>query len=184
MSAEIPTLEPTEINAGDTATWSRTLADHPASAGWALSYVLINATAKISISSTAGGDDHLVLVAASATAGWTAGVYDWRARVTKSGEVYTVGQGRITVLPSLSASTADLRSHARKTLDAIESVIEGRASQDVLEYQIAGRSLKRIPVADLLVLRDRYRSEVAREDAANNAARGLPDRRRVFVRFA
>jgi hypothetical protein len=184
MAADIPTAEPLSARAGDTWRWTRALADYPASDGWALSYVLINAGAKVTISASSDGDDHAVTVAAAATANYAAGAYEWVARVSKSGEVYTVGTGRITVLPSLSASTADLRTHARKTLEAIEAVIEGRASQDVLEYQIAGRSLKRIPVADLLMLRDRYRAEVAREDAANRVALGLPDRRRVFVRFA
>jgi len=38
-------------------------------------------------------------------------------------------------------------------------------------------------VDDLLALRDKYRAEVLREDAAAAVAAGLPDRRRVFVRF-
>lgn len=181
--ADIPTTEPLQLRAGDTWQWTRSLADYPASDGWSLAYVLINATAKISILASASGDDHAVTVAAATTAGYTAGAYDWVARASKSGQVFTVGSGRIAILPSLAASTADLRTHARKVLEAIEAVLEGRASQDVLEYQIAGRSLKRIPVADLLMLRDRYRAEVAREDAANRVALGLPDRRRVFVRF-
>lgn len=181
--ADIPTTEPLELRAGDTWQWTRSLADYPASAGWSLAYVFINAAAKISISASASGDDHAVTVAAATTANYAAGNYDWIARASKSGQVFTVGAGRITILPSLAASTADLRTHARKVLEAIEAVLEGRASQDVLEYQIAGRSLKRIPLADLLTLRDRYRAEVAREDAANRVALGLPDRRRVFVRF-
>lgn len=183
MAAEIPTNEPLEVRAGDTWKWTRSLPDYPASEGWSLSYVLINAAAKIALTASASGDSHAVTVSAAASSSHFSGVYDWIARVSKAGEVYTVGSGRITVLPSLVASTADLRTHARKTLEAIEAVIEGRATQDVLEYQIAGRSLKRIPVNDLLVLRDRYRAEVAREDAANRVANGLPDRRRVFVRF-
>jgi hypothetical protein len=181
--ADIPTLEPSSVNAGDTWRWTRSLADYPASAGWALSYTLINASAKITISASASGDDHAVTVAAATTAGYAAGTYDWRARVSKDGEVYTVGEGRITVRNAFAASTFDARSHARKTLDAIEAVIEGRASSAVAEYTIAGRSLKHIPVADLLALRDKYRAEVLREDAAAAVAAGLPDRRRVFVRF-
>jgi hypothetical protein len=122
-------------------------------------------------------------VAAATTAGYAAGTYDWRARVSKAGEVYTVGEGRLTVRNAFSAATFDARTHARKTLDAIEAVIEGRASSSTAEYTIAGRSLKHIPVADLLALRDKYRAEVLHEDAAAAVAAGLPDRRRVFVRF-
>lgn len=180
---DIPTAEPSSVAAGDTVTWRRTLDDYPASAGWALGYVLINGTAKVTISSTASGDDHLVSVAASTTTGWTAGTYAWRARVTKGAEVYTVGEGRMTVRPSFGASTFDARTHARKTLEAVEAVIEGRASSAVLEYEIAGRRLKNIPVAELLSLRDRYRTEVTREEAAATVAAGGVDRRRIMVRF-
>lgn len=181
--ADIPTIEPTTANAGDTWRWSRTLADYPASAGWALSYTLINGTAKITINASALGDDHAVTVSAATSAGYTAGSYDWRARVSRAGEIYTVGEGRITVRNAFGGATFDARTHARKTLEAIEAVIEGRASSATLEYSIAGRTLKHIPMADLLSLRDKYRAEVAREDAAAAVASGLPDKRRVFVRF-
>jgi hypothetical protein len=94
-----------------------------------------------------------------------------------------VGTGTLSVRPSFAVAT-DGRTHARKVLDAIEAVIEGRATSEVAEYQIAGRELRYIPIPELLQLRDKYRGEVLREDAASRAARGLPDPRRVFVRFA
>jgi hypothetical protein len=181
--ADIPTLEPTSVNAGDTLRWTRSLADYPAGAGWVLSYVLINAAAKISITASASGNDHAVTVPAATSAGYGAGTYDWRARVTLAGEVYTVGEGRITVKAAFGTATYDARSQARKTLEAIEATLEGRASSAVAEYEIAGRRMKHIPVAELLQLRDRYRADVAREDAATAVAAGLSDRRRVFVRF-
>ena len=181
--ADIPNIEPSSANAGDTWRWTRTLADYPASAGWALSYTLINAAAKITINATASGDDHAVTVAAATTAGYAPGTYDWRARVTRSGEVYTVGEGRLTVRNAFSGATFDARTHARKTLEAIEAVIEGRASSEVSYYMIGNRQLRYMTPAELLTLRDKYRAEVAREDAATAVAAGLPDRRRVFVRF-
>lgn len=181
--ADIPALEPTTVNAGDTWRWTRSLSDYPASAGWVLSYTLINAGAKITVNASASGDDHLVTVSAATTAGYTPGTYDWRARVSKAGEVFTVSEGRITVRNAYAGSTFDARSHARKTLDNIEAVIEGRATSATLEYEIAGRRMKYIPAAELLSLRDKYRAEVAAEEAARSVAAGLPDKRRVFVRF-
>lgn len=176
------TTEPDVIVAGDTAKWLRSLDDYPASASWVLTYTLVSAAQRYNFSATASGSDHLVTVAATTTAAWVAGTYTWRAQVSKAGEVYTVGSGSIKVRPSFSAAT-DGRSHARKALEAIEAVIEGRATSEVLEYEIANRRLKYIPLSELLQLRDRYRAEVAREDAAQRAAAGLPDTRRVFVRF-
>jgi len=74
-------------------------------------------------------------------------------------------------------------THARRVLTAIEAVIEGRASKDQEEYTIGTRSLKRTPIKDLLVLRDAYKAEVAHEDAQYRLAQGLPNPRKVRVRF-
>lgn len=182
--AETPTIEPASIAAGDTLRFDRSLPSYLASAGWQLSYTLINAAGKITFAASAAGDLHAVTVAASTTAAWQAGDYAWRARVSKAGEVYTVGEGRITIRPAFAGNNHDARSHARRTLEAIEAMIEGRASSAAMEYEIAGRRLRYIPIPELLQLRDKYRAEVLREDAAAATAAGLPDRRRVFVRFA
>lgn len=183
MAAATPTTEPARLIAGDTAKWQKTIADYPAGEGWALAYTLINAAGKITITSTASGDDHLINVPAATTAAWSAGSYAWRSQVSKAGEVYTVESGTITVEPAFGAATLDARSHARKALANIEAYLENAANLAAASYQIAGRELKRHTIEDLLRLRDRYRAEVAREDAAAAAARGLPDRRRVMVRF-
>lgn len=183
MVAPTPTTEPASLVAGDTAKWLKTLRDAPASAGWVLTYTLINASAKITFSASASGDDHLVNVAAATTAAWAAGSYAWRATVALTGEVYTVASGTITVEPAFGAATLDNRSHARKVLANISAYLENANNLTAARYQIAGRELQRISIAELLTLRDRYRAEVAREDAAANLARGLPDKRRVMVRF-
>jgi hypothetical protein len=99
------------------------------------------------------------------------------------GEAYTVASGTITVQPAFSAATLDSRSHARKTLANIEAYLENPGNLTSSMYEIAGRKLQRFGIPELLSLRDRYRAEVAREDAAANVGRGLPDRRRVLVRF-
>jgi hypothetical protein len=183
MAAPTPTTEPDVLIAGDTAKWLRTLADYPATDGWVLSYVLINGTSKITIIGTASGSDHLITAAASVTAGWLPGEYAWRARVTKSSEVYTVGSGTFTVQSSFAAATLDARSHVRRVLANIEAYLEDGNNLTAANYTIAGRSLQRIPLAELLSLRDKYKAELVVENAANAVARGLPDPRRVFVRF-
>ncbi len=181
--ADIPRTEPLSVNAGDTIRWTRTLADYPASAGWVLTYTLLNAAAKITITSAASGDDHAVNVAAATSAAWVAGDYAWRAQVSKAGEVYTVAEGRMTVAPSFGAATLDTRSSARKALEAVEAYLADPNNLTAAKYEIAGRSLDRFPLSELWAHRDRLRFEVAREDAATRAAAGLPDKRRVFVRF-
>lgn len=181
--AEIPTAEPTSVNAGDTVRWRRTLSKYPASDGWELTYTLLNATHKITLTATPDGDGHLVEVAASVTNLWTAGDYAWRAQVSRAGEVFTVCDGRITVRPSFGAATLDTRSGARRALEAVEAYLEDPTNLTAAKYSIAGRSLDRIPLPDLWAHRDRLKFEVAREDAAACAAAGLPGKGRIYVRF-
>lgn len=178
MTATIPTIEPTTVNAGDTIQWTKSLPHYPASAGWELAYELLKTSTRIAITAAASGDDHAVTVSATTSAAYTAGTYDWRAKVSKAGEVFTVGTGRITIQPVWS-SASDRRSQARRTLEAIEAMLEGRASSAVAEYEIAGRRLKNYSIPDLLTLRDRYRADVVREDKA--AGIGLGGR--MYVRF-
>lgn len=178
----IPTTEPARINAGNTAKWLKSLAEYPASAGWVLGYELVNAQARIEFSSSASGDDHLVNVDAATTASWTPGSYEWRALASLSGEVYTVASGRMEIAPAFGAAV-DARSQLRRTLEAIEATLEGRASSATAEYQIAGRSLKYIPISDLLALRDRYRRDLKAEDDAASVAAGMGARGRILVRF-
>lgn len=183
MAASTPTTEPSTLIAGDTAKWLKTLADYLPADGWVLSYTLINGTSKITFAATTSGSDFLVNVAAATTTAWTAGTYSWRSQVAKAGEVYTIGSGTIVVQPSFGASTLDNRSFARIALANIEAYLQSPANLTAASYEIAGRKLQRIGVPDLLALRDKYKAEVAREDAAASAASGLPDRRRVMVRF-
>lgn len=188
---EIPTREPSEIVAGDTLQWRRDdlAADYPASAGWALAYTLIlrsGTATKITINASAALDAHAVSVAASTTQGWAAGEYELQGHVTKAAERFRVYLGTVNVrenLPASSGGARDSRSHAEKVLDAIEAVIERRASKDQEEYSIGGRSLKRTPIGDLIRLRDKYKAEVAREVQAERIRRGLGARRIVNVRF-
>lgn len=182
-----PTTEPTVLRAGDLWEWRREdlASDYPASS-WTLTYRFKNAAGGFEVVATADGDFFESSVAAATSGAIAAGVYSWQARVVNGLESYTVDTGEVKVLPNLFAGTAsaasDQRTHARKTLEAIEAVIEGRATTDQEEYTIGNRSLKRIPITDLMVFRDRYRMAVAREDQAN----GVPNNygRDRYVRFA
>lgn len=171
------------MRAGDTWAWTRAFSDYPAPT-WTLTYTLINASAKITIAAAADGTNHLVTVLAATTAGYTAGLYSAAGRVTSGSESYTIWQGQIEILPNLAAATTlDDRTHARKVLEAIEAVIEGRASSDQQAVTIGDRSIVKIPIAELLRLRDSYKLEVASEEAAARLAQGIGGRGRMMVRL-
>lgn len=181
--ATVPTTEPTTFRAGDLVSWSKSLADYPANAGWSLAYTLINATTKITINAGASGADHLVSVAAGTTGSYTAGDYTWMARVTKGSEVYTIDQGSLTILPNLSAlATFDGRSHAKVMVEAIEAAIQGRASALQLRYQINGRSIEYLNPTDLIKWLSFYRAEVAKEANAETIRKTGKNPRNIGVR--
>lgn len=176
MTAPVQTTEPAIILAGDTATWRLSLDDYPASDGWVVTYTAVRAGAKISFTSTADGDGHLIRVPPATTAAWSAGAYSWQARVGDGTDAYTVRSGSWEVRSDFAAATEsglDARSHAEKTLAALESWIENH-DPAVAEYEIDGRHMKYIAIPDLLTLRDRYRREV-RGQSGRSA--------RVYMRF-
>lgn len=176
--ADIPTTEPTELRAGDTWAWTITLADYPAPA-WALKYSLLlrggnGSGAKKTITATASGTNHAVTVDKTTTAGYAAGIWDWVASVTNGTSRYTLDSGALTVLFDIEAQNngIDLRSHAAKTLAALEAWIEAR-DIGVAEYEIAGRRLKTIPIEQLIKLRTAYRAEVNAETRRADIKAGI-----------
>jgi hypothetical protein len=185
MTAAIPTTEPQTITAGDTAAWTKSLSDYPASASWVLAYTLINAAGKISVTSSASGDDHAVSVAASATVAWAPGSYTWQATVTKAAERYTVGTGRITIQPNLAAATLlDTRSAARKALDAADLALASYGAKAYLQaFEINGRSQRFHDPSMFMAWRDKLKAEVSREDNVERLKAGLSPKNMVYTRF-
>ena len=179
MSIPLPTTEPISVFAGDFITWQKTLADYPAPT-YSLSYRLLGSGEALTISTTASGTDHLIeYPGASSTDpvvvgsdSWAAGFYTLTPIVTE------VATSRRVTLPALpltvyanpaTASAADTRSHARKVLEAVEAVIEGRASTDQKRVRVNSggldQDLERVPVKELLDLRAYYKSLVTKEEA-------------------
>lgn len=180
-----PSIEPAQIVAGDSAIWSIALSGYPASVGWALSYCLVSHTAQIMIPTTASGDAHLITIAAETTEAWTPGIYAWQSYVTLGEDRHIVGSGMIEIKPNLAAMSTgfDSRSHIKKVLDALEAMLEGRASKDQQSYTIEGLRIDRAPIGDLLRWRDQYRAALENEEQADRIRRGLGHSGRVLVRF-
>lgn len=188
MAADIPTSEPAELRAGDTWKWTKTVAGYPASAPWTLKYRFKNAAGGFEIVASASGDNYSVSVTAATTAGYAAGEYSWMAWVEGgSSEKYSVDAGVCMVLPDYRAAAAtvalDDRTHARTVLDAIEAVIEKRATQDQERYMIAGRELWRTPIPTLLKLRQHYLAEVKGQEQIEKIKNGTAVGGRIQLRL-
>lgn len=194
MSIPLPTTEPISVFAGDFITWLKTLADYPAPT-YSLSYRLLGSGEALTISTTASGTDHLIEYPGASSTNpvvvgsdsWAAGFYTLTPIVTE------VATSRRVTLPALpltvlanpdTATAADTRSHARKVLDAVEAVIEGRASTDQKRVKVNSggidQDLERVPVSELLALRSRYKEEVMREESS---ARGKSGGGRILMRL-
>lgn len=187
MAATIPTMIPTEIRAGDDIAFTRSWPDYlPAT--WTLTFHVVrdDGSASYSFEASDNGDGtHLVTISAVNSTKLKAGTWGFVERVDDGGDpatYATLNSGSLKVVRDLSLS-ADLRSHAKKVLDAIEATIEGRASSDQQAMAIGGRQMSRIPMPELVEIRDKYKAEVARELAAERIAAGLSGKGRVEVRF-
>lgn len=179
----IPTVEPTSFAAGDTVQWTVAFADYPATT-WTVTYYFRGAS-KQSVQATASGTNHAVTIAATTSAAWTPGEYWWEAYAVSGSERHRVNSGRLTVGKNFSVSDEvfDGRTHVQITLEAIEAVIENRATSDQQAYTIAGRSLQRMPIRDLLFLRERYSALYAAEQRQEAIARGESGNRKILARI-
>ncbi len=157
----IATTEPLELTQGDTVQWQKTFADYPSSE-WTVSYNIRGASS-LDVTATQNNDGitHSVLLSSAQTADLKDGNYWWQAvAVHKStSERATVSTGDFLVKPDLAILPEgyDGRSHTKKTLDALEAIIENRASLDQQSYSINGRSLSRMDVAELLSWHSKYK---------------------------
>lgn len=185
MSYTIPTIEPRSLVIGDTWKWKRSLAAFPADE-FTLSYAFTDAgTNQFTVTASADGTDHLVSVAKTTTVNYTKGDYQWQAYVTEiaTGERFSIAAGFTTLDPNYATAAVDDRSHARTTLDAINALIEGKATADQASMSIAGRSLSRYSVDEILKWKSHYEALVGREEQAADISLGRGSRGKVRIRF-
>lgn len=161
------------IYAGATLDLAITLTAHPAPE-WSLRLFLRGPTA-IDLISTADGETHRFGASATVTQGWPPGAYWYSLRAVRSGEVVVVDEAQVAIRLDLAQVSGehDGSTHAERVLAKIEAVIEGRATTDVLNYEINGRQLGRAQIEDLLKLRSVYRDEVRRERRAKQTGQSL-----------
>jgi hypothetical protein len=188
-----------QIIAGDTLDFTVEVNDFPASDGWTLKYRLTprfttptQAPIDLAATTNADGERYDIEAGPATTAAWKAGAYTWARWVEKAGARQTLdesGQLEVKADPSATAQGFDSRSHPRKVLEAIEAVIESRASQtqrEMVAYTIGSRSQTldaQESKAALLELHSKYKWLVANEDAREKIAAGLPNPRNVGIRF-
>jgi hypothetical protein len=185
---------PKKIRIGDTIKWrddatTDVFGDDVTSADWTLTYYLrTNASNGHTVASTSYLTGWETTIAASATASFVEGDWFWQALATKGSEKLTLGTGSLEVLKSYSysgsPSAVDGRSQAVKDLEAIQAAIRTIVSGGVVqEYKIGSRDLKKYDLADLIMLENKYKAEVVREQKAEKIANGLGNPHSLHIRL-
>ena len=186
MTATIPEITPSEIILGDTLTFKIYVPDYLPSDSWVMSYAFVKTGTRITITGSDNGDGfHLITASAATTAAYTAGDYKWQSYVTKAAERFAVSSGTTKLVSNFATQSSglDTRSHVKKTLDALEAMIEGKASSDQMAYTINGRSITRMSPDDLIKWRSHYKYEYKVELEAEKLAQGLSTSNKIRIRF-
>ena len=187
MAPSVPTKEPEIFVAGTTLKFEIEGGDYPTSESWSLTYHLHPTSGtKISFSSSDVGGKHQVNVDEATTAGWAAGDYRWRCLASDGTDVFEIRSGVMTIVADPStASQVDLRVHEEIVLDALETLIQGKALRgDQASMAIAGRQITRMTPSEIREWHSHYSSLVAKLRAEENRKKGLGNRRRIQTRFS
>lgn len=177
--------EPAKIKKGLKHTWTESLSDYPATT-YTLKYNLVNASKNEAITSTADGSDHDIEISAATSAAYTAGTYKWQSYVQEildSTNKIFIAEGMLEIEESLLTGTTDFRTHAKKTLDAINTVIENWATQGYQSISVNGRAIQYKTLDDLMKLKAYYTSIVNAETAQAKIDAGEEPGGKILTRF-
>jgi hypothetical protein len=190
-SANYPSQEPETLVVGDRWVWQRPdlVTDYPTDQ-YALTYEFHcdsggGGNHQFTITATETTLAYVVEVASTVTDNYTAHQYKWYAFITRTSdsERVAVDEGMTTLVANYADTNADLRTHAKKVLDAVQAVIENRATIDQSSFSIAGRSLSRMSIDELFTVRDRYRAEYNEEVKKARIRNKKPSGNLIGVRF-
>lgn len=143
------------FRAGDSFSLTFDDETYPAADGWGLTYTLVGPS-KQEIEAILDESQYLVEESATNTAVWEAGTYWVYAVFSLGSDKHTLEYGQTEVLAVLG-ETLDNRSHVKRTLDALEAMIEGKATDDVQSYSIGDRQLSKMTPTELLTWYDKYK---------------------------
>ena len=166
-----PTQEPDRLVTGDRFAWQRPdlVSDYPL-ADYTMTYHFSQdsgggGTHHFTLSSTEADNNYYFEKPSSETTSLVAGDWKWQlyAIRTSDSQRITIDYGITKFSLGELDTNNDLRTHAKKVLDAIEAVIEGRATIDQSSFSLSGRSLSRMSIDELMTFRDRYKAEYLKE---------------------
>ena len=166
MPPIIPDEVPTRFAAGTTVKFHRSFDDYLASDGWAYTFYANGATAVFNQAATTNPDGQSFDIVIPATkTNVAAGRYQCSERLVNSGtsEVVDPSTDMLQLVIESDVATAAAGayiSHVERMLTVIEAALEGRLTDDIVSYQIAGRAVVKIQPKELLWFRGHYKSKL------------------------
>ena len=147
-------MNPETIQAGFAALRNYTLPSHPASQNWILTARIITPTTTVEIPTTdilrSGETDIALLITVATLATLPAGPITLQIIATSTGDPQIAHQEHLTLL---AADATELRSQNRRTLDALNATLEGKATRDQSSISYNGRAISRLSWDELLKAR-------------------------------
>ena len=181
-----PTREPQVIAAGDAVVWNRQI-DNFDPATWTLKYVLRSQSNIITFQASADSGMFRVDLSSTTTAAWIPGTYAIAAYLTSgSTQVQTKTYfPKIAITANLASNPqgVDAISYASKMLAITEATIAKLTSRTVLTASVNGQTYSLQNINDLFILRERWKSEVRREEEQERLNAGLGAGNKIGVRF-
>ena len=178
--------EPQRIAAGDNVSWTRLIDNYP-SALWSLTYLIRSAKNQYQFNANANAGAFTVTLDTNVTANWAAGIYAVGAIVTSGGEQVQIKTSfpTLTVTANLlkPVNGVDPRSFAARTLESIEDTIAKLTQRTVDSAMVNGQSYTLANISELWKMRERFKSEVRREQARDRLNAGLGASNKIGVRF-
>jgi hypothetical protein len=175
----VPDVVPDHFPAGTTVKFTRTLDDFQPSDGWAYVIYLNGLTQKFNKAATVLNNVFQIQFLPADTAALNPGPYRYAERLTNSvtGDVYDITGDElvINIEPNVASAAAGVfNTWEEQTLAVVELAIKGRLTADIQAYQIAGRSVSKIPIQELRQIRGELRAAIWRQN--NPGQLGVPHR--------
>ena len=146
--------------------------------------IATGANTEIIVTATALDDDYLFTIPSATSAGFTPGHYHYQLEIERDSdnERIILDRGAIDFSTDYD-NNVDVRHHAEIMLGKIQSILEGKADSDVSSYSIAGRSLTKLGIDELLQWRDYYRREVNEIKKKERITHGRKTKSTIIGRF-
>jgi hypothetical protein len=185
------TSEPTVITQGEQIAWTRSFCEHKADE-WTLQYRFRGPGTGFNVAATANGQDFDAEITAAQSAAMGTGRYQWQAWVTSiadSNDKEMIFEGEIDVRRGFSSAdigTVDLRSDAKKIVDAIDAALLVDSTSNVISYEIttpAGTRKVQRSRNEAIAMRKEYAAIVSRENQAERIGKGGRVAKQIKVNF-